>query len=84
MASNLIVGKKEITPKRAKDKNGVEGVFISEKDWHALIAELKISTASKKKKEGILMSTLKALDEVELFLHVKKKLKNAEEAIREL
>ncbi len=82
MVSSLKVGKRRITPKRAKDSMGKEGIFLYDKDWQALMAELKISFPPIK--EGVLEGTLRALDEVELFLQGKKKLKNAEQAIRQL
>jgi hypothetical protein len=79
----LKIGKKSISPKRAKDRKGTQGIFLTEKEWATVLSELKIKTATTKK-ESTLSGSLAALEEVELYLQGKKKLRNAKEAISEL
>lgn len=83
MAVALKIGKKLISPKKAKDRKGKEGVFLTEREWKAILTELKIKTAATKK-ENLVAGTLAALKEVELYFQGKKKLRNANEAISEL
>lgn len=80
MISSLKIGKKKITPRRVVDKNGLEGFFISKKDWLVLVKE----TESEPLNKSLLPGTLRALKEVESFLLGKKELKNAKKAIEEL
>jgi hypothetical protein len=79
----LKIGKKSISPKRAKDKKGAQGIFLTEREWSTILSELKIKTSTTKK-ESALSGSLAALEEVELYLQGKKKLRNAKEAISEL
>lgn len=83
MAVALKIGKKLITPKRARDRKGKEGVFLTEREWKAILIELKIKTTATKT-ENLVTGTLLALKEVELYFQDKKKLRNANEAISEL
>jgi hypothetical protein len=77
------IGGKSISPKIAKDKKGMTGIFLTKKEWEAILLELKVKTPSSKK-ESILAESLAALEEVELHFEGKKKLRNAKEAISEL
>jgi hypothetical protein len=79
---SLKIGKKLISPKRAKDRKGTHGIFLTDQEWKAVLSELKVKTPSKK--ESPLPGTLAALEEVELYLQGKKKLRNAKQAIGEL
>ncbi len=83
MAVALKIGKKLITPKRARDRKGKEGGFLTEREWKAILIELKIKTTATKT-ENLVTGTLLALKEVELYFQDKKKLRNANEAISEL
>ncbi len=83
MSVALKIGKKLISPKRARDRKGTQGVFLTEREWHAVLTELKIKTPAIKK-ESLVVGTLVALKEVELYFQGKKKLRNANEAISEL
>lgn len=83
MAIVLRIGKKLISPRRAKDRKGTEGVFLTEREWKTVLTELKIKTTSIKK-ESLVTGTLLALEEVDLYFQGKKKLRNANEAISEL
>jgi hypothetical protein len=83
VSAALKIGKKLISPKKAKDAKGAQGVFLTEKEWKTVLSELKVK-ASSTKKESILSGALTALEEVEVSLKRKKKLRNANEAISEL
>jgi hypothetical protein len=83
MAVALKIGKKLISPKRAIDRKGKEGVFLTEREWKAILIELKIKTAATKT-ENLVSGTLLALEEVDLYFQGKKKLRNANEAISDL
>ena len=83
MGSSLKIGKKLISPKRAKDRKGTHGIFLTDQEWKAILNELKVKTPSTKK-ESPFPGTLAALEEVELYLQGKKKLLNAKQAIGEL
>ena len=48
MAVALKIGKKLISPKRARDRKGKEGVFLTEREWKAILIELKLKTAATK------------------------------------
>jgi hypothetical protein len=83
MSVALKIGKKSITPKRAKDKRGTQGVFLTAREWKTVLDELKIRT-NLTNKTSALSGSLLALEEVETFLEGKKKLRNANEALSEL
>lgn len=79
----LKIGKKKINPKRAQDKKGTSGVFLTEREWNTILIELKIKIPPPKK-QNILEGTVTALKEVEWHLRGKKKLRNANAAVSEL
>jgi hypothetical protein len=83
MGTTLKIGKKLISPKRAKNRKGTQGIFLTEKEWNTVLTELKINTSTIKK-ESLFSRSLEAMEEVELYLQGKKKLRNANEAIGEL
>jgi len=83
MGTSLKIGKKLISPKRAKDRKGTHGIFLTGKEWKAVLLELKVKTPSTIK-ESPFSGALTALKEVELFLQGKKKLRNAKQAVGEL
>ena len=83
MAIALKIGKKLISPKRARDRKGKEGVFLTEREWKTVLTELKVKTPAIKT-ESLVTGTLLALEEVELYFQGKKKLRNANEAVSEL
>ncbi len=82
MSTSLKIGKKYISPKRAKDKKGTQGIFLTEREWNAVLEELKIKTTLKK--ESTLASSLLAIEEVEQYFQGKKNLRNAKVAVGEL
>ncbi len=81
MSVALKIGKKLISPRRAKDGKGTQGVFLTEREWKAVLTELRTASI---KKESLVTGTLLALEEVDLYFQGKKKLRNANEAISEL
>ncbi len=83
MNASIKIGTKLISPKRAKNKKGTTGIFLTEREWRAVLQELKIKTPTLKK-ESVLAGTLIAIDEVEQYLQGKKRLRNAKDAIGEL
>ena len=83
MAASLRIGKKSVNPRRARDSKGARGIFLTDKEWTAILSELKVKTEATKK-ESPFKGTLAALEEVELYLHGKKKLRNAKLTISEL
>ncbi len=83
MSFILKVGRKSVSPKRAKDSRGQQGVFLTEKEWETIVKELNYQKTDSKK-VSLLTGSLLAINEVEQHLRGKKKLRNAKEAISEL
>jgi hypothetical protein len=83
MVAKIKVGRRLISPKIAKNKKGTQGVFLTEREWKAILTELKVKSANDAK-GSVFQGAMKSLDEVELYLQGRKKLRNAHELIDEL
>jgi DNA-binding cell septation regulator SpoVG len=84
----MVIGKKKLTVRNIKHKDGTRGVFISFPEWKQVKQEIeklkKISLQSSKKKKSVFDDVKDALEEVALIKQGKLKPKPAKDFLREL
>jgi hypothetical protein len=86
----MVIGKKKLSVKNTRDKNGNKGVFIPSEDWKAFKKELVIlkknlvGKQSKKEKPTVFNDLKEALQEVALIRQGKIKPRDIKDFLREL
>jgi hypothetical protein len=86
----MVIGKKKLTVKITRDKDGTRGVFIPSKDWKVFKKELEglkknlVKKPTKKEKSSVFEDVKEALHEVALIQQGKIKPKDIKDLLREL